>query len=334
MPRAPLKKLEANRSTAATACFNRGRRRHRVRAPSCGSPARTGMLEKTARMAAAGDPPKSRSGNRPRVRQGAEQRMASMRRRAPDLHRIRALPPARNVWQNILVLRFCQRHCFSSRSGPQPNRPNIHITVETRKSGRRPTRGSFFPTTAPGALRTWCRTICFQLLALRRWRPHQIRPRMRCVRKGRSLLRRIQIPSEERPLRNSWARQYHGAQESAHGNTQLSARPIMFQCPESTDGNLCLHTELTSTTCAGPAFSLLSAPHRQGALRHQAQRKSGSSSSCRHVLDVPRTPVDRLSQNYSLISGKKIGEARRSIHACNSTPGAGADDQQSTARSR
>ena len=193
--------------------------------------------------------------------------------------------------QNILVLRFA-----NGMFEPIWNRNHIdHIQITVDEKLGVGHRGSFYDAT--GALRDMVPNHLFQLLSLVAMEPpakfnaHSVRS------EKAEVLAAIQTQSEEEALRNSVRGQYRAGKV---GDTEIDGLSQDRGCqPRQHHGDLC-RAEADHRQLALGRRAVLPA-HRQGAWRRSAPR-SRSSSSRRRLRCSATRPVDKLSQNFLIIS--------------------------------
>ena len=193
--------------------------------------------------------------------------------------------------QNILVLRFA-----NGMFEPIWNRNHIdHIQITVDEKLGVGHRGSFYDAT--GALRDMVPNHLFQLLSLVAMEPPAKFEPMRFALEKAEVLGAIQTQSEAEALQNSVRGQYSGRQGRRHrdrGLSQDGGRQV-----QQHHRNLC-RAETDHRQLALGRRAVLPA-HRQGAAASSAPR-SRSSSSRRRLRCFATRPVDRLSQNFLIIS--------------------------------
>jgi glucose-6-phosphate 1-dehydrogenase len=192
--------------------------------------------------------------------------------------------------QNILVLRFA-----NGMFEPIWNRDHIdHIQITVDEKIGVGHRGSFYDAT--GALRDMVPNHLFQLLSLAAMEP-PARFDAHAVRSEKAeVLAAIQIQSEEEALRNSVRGQYQGGKI---GDTEISDyRKTEDVKPESTtETYVALKLTIDNWRWAGVPFYL-----RTGKALGIKRTEVAIKFKQAPFAMFRDTPVDRLSQNYLVIS--------------------------------
>ena len=212
--------------------------------------------------------------------------------------------------QNIMVLRFA-----NGMFEPIWNRNHIdHVQITVDEKLGVGHRGNFYDQT--GALRDMVPNHLFQLLSLVAMEPpakfdaHAVRS------EKAEVLAAIQTQSEEEALRNSVRGQYRRRQDRRHGNRRLSqdhGRQTRQQ-----HRNL-RRPEIDHRQLAMGRRAVLPA-HRQGARRKRTEIAIKFKQA--PFAMFRETPVDRLSQNFLMISTPTDRRHRAAIQH----QGAGARD--------